>query len=168
MSDADPIVIGPQLTPGIVAEDLGVSGAALRRMAAAYEKVYGPLPEGAAGRLWPVEAVERLRDARKLIAGGRARSVQGALQLLRSGATLPVEAPWALKPITTGPGELVAELRALRGEVEAMRSELSELRALPPAPTPAAEAMSERAGEQRADGALVRVARWLEQMLGRR
>ena len=175
------------LTPGAAAARLGISGAALRRMAVSYERVYGDLPEGAAGRLWPTEAVDRLHEARALMNANRARSIQGGLEALKAGAQVSVEAPVASgRDLRTL--EIIAErleaVERLEREVAALRAEIqSKPTALPSTmphsrpvafgagtapesePAPSTEA---RAGfEAVQDGVIVRLARRLERILGR-
>jgi hypothetical protein len=149
------------LTPGAAAVRLGVSGSALRRLALSYVGVYGPLPEGAGGvRLWPVEAVERLAAARALMAAGRARSARDALEALEAGAQVSPTAALAVSRDTQlleVIGRRLEGVERLEVEVEAMRAELAELRALPPV----------EAAAQVEGGVLVRLARRLEQLLRR-
>ena len=54
------------LPPHLAARALGVSPATLRRYAALWEGVVGPLPrDPRGGRLWPKEALARLQAARE-------------------------------------------------------------------------------------------------------
>ena len=54
------------LPPALAARALGVSPATLRRYAALWERLVGPLPrDPRGGRLWPKEALARLRAARE-------------------------------------------------------------------------------------------------------
>jgi hypothetical protein len=200
MSEENPAL----LTPGAAAQRLGVSGSALRRLATTYVEAYGELPAAAGGgRLWPVEAVDRLRDARALLASGRARSIRDALGAIEAGAQVSVS-------VQTPVGrdfqalEFIAQrlegIDRLEREVASLRREVSELRALPESEptndlldeliasgpmtlpqrlgkpkgfadgdtgreTIADESDRERTGR---DGALVRFARRLERLIGRR
>ncbi len=119
------------LTPGSAAARLNVSGAALRRMAVAYVEVYGELPEAAGGgRLWPMEAVERLEQARALLTAGRARSVRDALEALRAGAQVSVEVSAALGRDTRVLEVIAQRLEAvdrLECKVEELHSEIAAL-----------------------------------------
>lgn len=110
------------MPPKEVAELLGVSPSGLRRLATLYEGLYGPLPrDGSGSRLWSQSVVERMEAARALVARGRAKSIQDALNAIEQGDTLPSE---GLAPRATQ-GEA---LGVLVDEVRAMRSELRELR----------------------------------------
>ena len=108
-------------TPGMVAEQLGVSPSGLRRLASIYAEAYSELPrDGANNRLWPTEAVERLEAARALVQAGQARSIKEALKAVERGVEAPVG---VLEGASTGMaiGVLVNELRALRQEVGELR-----------------------------------------------
>lgn len=196
MSQDDPQYVMP---PKEAARQLGVAASTLRRLAPTYEAVHGPLPwegdEAGGGRLWPAEAVERVQDARALVAEGRAKSLESALRALAGGAPPP-------SGVLSRPDEATAliealreELRAdredrqaLREEVAALRSELAESRALPPAanaerinralevellesqeaparPDPGTGSGTVADDPGSADGPMVRVARWVERRL---
>lgn len=141
----------PDMTPGEVAAHLRVSAPTVRRMAAAYEGVFGPLPRGEHGaRRWPVEAVRQVQAAHQALGTGRVSSLERALALVRDGAELPerVVLPNGQDPL----GELLAEVRTLRLVVEAQAAELGALRELvqgralpapPPAHPPAAHPSAE-------------------------
>jgi len=67
--------------PKLVASQLRVSASGLRRLAAIYESVHGPLPKDAmGGRLWSTAAVARLQSAKALVDAGRVKSVREALE----------------------------------------------------------------------------------------
>jgi hypothetical protein len=152
------------MTPGAAASRLGVSGSALRRLSIAYEQVFGPLPEGGSGRLWPVEAVERLAAARALLAAGRARSARDALEAVEAGAEVSPAAALEVSRDARVLEVIAARLEGverLEREVEALRREVSELRALPPGE------VETKAGARVAGGPLVRLAHRLERLLGR-
>lgn len=150
-----------QYAPGEVAELLGVSASSVRRMAATFESVMGPLPRsnGPTGpRVWPIEAFRQLEAAHRALtgSGGMVTSLEHALTLIRDGSNLPVRAEQLdvqdRMPDTLA--DLLAEVRALRALAEAQGRELADLRALvqdiPAAlPAPAAQAPSGRS-----DGAL--------------
>ncbi len=158
------------LRPGVAAQRHGVSGAALRRMAAAYERVRGALPESSAGRPWPIEAVERLEQARALLAAGRAKSVQAALEAHDLGARVSVDAAPALRDGATALNVIAVQLKgvvrlkqhveALGNEIEALKSKLQRAKTLPETTRKAAttEANSEH-------GLFFRFALWLERRL---
>lgn len=118
------------MTPGEVAAHLNVSAPTVRRMAAAYEAVIGPLPrqEGRHSRLWPVEAVRQVQAAHQALGTGRVTSLERALELVRDGAELPERIVLPVAPdVLAG---LVAEIRALRLVVEGQAAELTALREL--------------------------------------
>jgi DNA-binding transcriptional MerR regulator len=149
--------------PGEAARRLGVSPSGLRRVASAYEEVHGPLNRrgGTGARLFTVEALERLAQARALVENGRYKSTVEALTGLEKGLEpeTPIEMtghrPAALE---AGTGEalavLIAELRAVRDEVARLRAVVEDRNgsALPPGENvPLPE-----------HGPLVRFALWLE------
>lgn len=189
MSDAEIV-----LTPGEVARRLGMSPSGLRRLATVYTELYGKLGKDSAGaRIWTPEAVRRLEAARTLMAAGRARSIKDALQAVEAGVEPSIAEATALGQdgrIVEALGVLTARLEAvldsnerLEGEVAQLRAELQEPRALPPKPWErpvafgagdAPESDRETPSEARAGsgdasgGVLVRLARRLERILGRR
>jgi len=115
---------------------LGISTRTLYRLAPIYEQVHGELPRGEHhGRLWPLEAIERIQSARLAVKDRQAESIEAALrgfdtpedlQSFRlpassSGRTLETGAsPRALE-------ELVGELHDLREAVEAQNRLLTML-----------------------------------------
>nr|AGK85238.1 hypothetical protein WG13_19 [Thermus sp. WG] len=113
------------LPPHLAARALGVSPATLRRYAALWEGVVGPLPrDPRGGRLWPKEALARLQAAREAH--------------LREG--LPLEEAWPGSRGTSRPplalpseGEALALLRALAERLERVEGELRALRRRTPA-----------------------------------
>ena len=113
------------IPPKDAAERLGVSASGLRRLATLYEGLYGALPRDSSdSRVWPLSAVERLVTARVLIAQGRAKSVQDALQATEPGsATVPLDALSTRQPSGEAFEAMVNELRALRAEIAEMRQE---------------------------------------------
>ena len=125
------------LTPGEVAEYLGVSAPTVRRMAKAYELVYGPLPRDVRShRAWSLDAVQRVQIAHGAVSTGRVTSLEAALQMVRDGLDLPV--PTVLPVQHDVLAELLAEVRGLRAlaeaqgrELVALRSAMTEGRALP-------------------------------------
>jgi DNA-binding transcriptional MerR regulator len=161
------------MPPKEAARQLGVAASTLRRLAPTYEAVHGPLPwegdEAGGGRLWPAEAVERVQDARALVAEGRAKSLESALRALAGGAPPPIGVLSRPDEATALIEALREELRAdredrqaLREEVAALREELASSRALPPGAnaTPKDDETATR------HGLLVRLALWLEGRLG--
>ncbi len=160
------------LSPGEAARRLGVSPSGLRRLAAVYAGVHGPLPKDSAGtsRIWPQEAVGRLERARALMAAGQARSIRDGLLAVGRGAVATSEAALSLgrdgrtvealgvvsaqmEAVLEGNRRLEAEVRALREEVEASRR-------LPGAVSP-----ERREPVETPPGPFVRAAQWLEQRL---
>lgn len=173
------------LSPGDVARRLGVSPSGLRRLAGVYGEVYGDLPKDVSGtsRLWSPEAVRRLEAARALLSAGQARSIRDALLVVESGAAPRIEVATVQdRRIAEALGVVAAQLEAvldsnrrLEAEVAELRSEVATLRALPE-PERAATVDGRGgavdspgdgpgAAEVSADGAVVRIARWLEQRL---
>lgn len=143
--------------PGDVATRLGISGAGLRRLAAAYERAMGELPRDERGRVWPEDAIERLERARAAVQEGQAVSVEGALRADdgEGGPDLPATPRRGFYG-NAGPAEaILEELRGLRNAVEennrrlaAMEEENRRLRAALPAVLPQEES-DDVAGEQR-------------------
>ena len=120
------------LPPALAARALGVSPATLRRYAALWERLVGPLPrDPRGGRLWPKEALARLRAAREAhlreglpLEEALAR-VQGdfpALALPSEGAALAL-----LRALAERLERVEGELRALREENARLREALKAL-----------------------------------------
>jgi DNA-binding transcriptional MerR regulator len=156
-----------------------------------------PRDSSGTSRLWSTEAVNRLEAARALLAAGRARSIKDALLAIEGGAVPSEDAVLALGQdwrVVEALGVVAARLEALQesnrelqAEVEALRGELRARdqigRSLLPSPRGYSSARdsagSERAAgaddgiddqessQKRDDGLAVRVARWLERILGR-
>lgn len=116
------------LTPGDVAGHLKVSGATVRRMASAYEKIFGPLArDGKQHRVWSLEAVRRVQVAHEALNTGQVTSLENALILVRDGDALPVRAELPVR--SDALAELLTEVRALRTLAEVQGRELTALRA---------------------------------------
>jgi len=115
------------IPPKGAAERLGVSASGLRRLAALWEEMYGPIywegeREGG-GRVYPEPVVAKLEAARALVREGRSKSIQNALQALDGGATPPTQA-------LARPGLSDEDVvTALLNELRAVREELTQLRA---------------------------------------
>lgn len=161
-SKSEPVVT--LLEPSAAAERLGVSASGLRRLAPIYEQVHEPLPRRGTGdkskraRLWSVEAVERLQDARALVEQGRCRTILEALRGLQAGVITTLE----VEPANRQTGVDVATQRTLEllvREVSALRHEVAELRQ-------AADGTKSLKGTDR-HGLLVRFGLWLESVLRR-
>jgi hypothetical protein len=121
-----PVEDGKRYEPHEAAATLGMSGANLRRLAPIYERVYGELPRDVRrGRVWPAEAIDRLKRARDVVRAGRAQSVQAALVAERTGEDLSSGAADAL-PAPNTLAELIAEIRALRRTIEAQNQLIIE------------------------------------------
>lgn len=121
------------LTPGDVAQVLGVQPRTVRRMAETYEAVFGELPrvrpeEDRSSRLWTVEAVRRVQVAHLALRSGKVGSLEHALVLVRDGAELPVVA--AESASGQGADNLTAQLAELRALLEVQGRELTLLREL--------------------------------------
>jgi hypothetical protein len=119
--------------------------------------------------------VYRLEQARALLAAGQARSIKDALLAVEGGAVPSADAALALGQdgrVVEALGVVAVRLEALQAsnerleaEVAALRSEVAEARALPDAESPG-DVPGAAVGS--ADGLMVRAARWLERLLGRR
>src|SRR5215218_6881864 len=60
---------------------LGISKTHLNRLAPIYEQVHGKLPRGRRhARLWPLDAIERIRSALLAVKEGRALNAEAALR----------------------------------------------------------------------------------------
>ncbi len=152
------------LEPSAAAEGLGVSASGLRRLAPIYEQVHGPLPRRGSGaenkraRLWSVEAVERLKDARALVEQGRCKTILEALQALQAGVITTLE----IEPTNRQAGLDVATQRTLElliKEVSALRDEVAELRK-------DTGTKSLETSDRLDHGLLVRFALWFERFRG--
>lgn len=110
-----------------VAKDLGVSSSGLRRLALIYERVYGQLPrDPRLGRMWTLEAIGRLEEARAEVQKGRAVSVEAALAALRAGME-PASPVVRGATIQEEPlAALLLEIKSLREAVEEQNRLLSE------------------------------------------
>ncbi|BCP99229.1 MerR family transcriptional regulator (plasmid) [Thermus thermophilus] len=107
------------LPPALAARALGVSPATLRRYAALWERVVGPLPrDPRGGRLWPKEALARLRAAREA-------HLREGLPLEEALARVQGDFPALALP---SEGEALALLRALAERLERVEGELKALR----------------------------------------
>ena len=107
------------LPPALAARSLGVSPATLRRYAALWERLVGPLPrDPRGGRLWPKEALARLRAAREA-------HLREGLPLEEALARVQGDFPALALP---SEGEALALLRALAERLERVEGELRALR----------------------------------------
>ena len=107
------------LPPAFAARALGVSPATLRRYAAMWERLVGPLPrDPRGGRLWPKEALARLRAAREA-------HLREGLPLEEALARVQGDFPALALP---SEGEALALLRALAERLERVEGELRALR----------------------------------------
>jgi DNA-binding transcriptional MerR regulator len=107
------------LPPALAARALGVSPATLRRYAALWERLVGPLPrDPRGGRLWPKEALARLRAAREA-------HLREGLPLEEALARVQGDFPALALP---SEGEALALLRALAERLERVEGELRALR----------------------------------------
>ncbi|MEN2981179.1 MAG: MerR family transcriptional regulator [Thermus sp.] len=109
------------LPPHLAARVLGVSPATLRRYAALWEGVVGPLPrDPRGGRLWPKEALARLQAAREA-------HLREGLPLEEALARVQGDFPAAGLALPSE-GEALALLRALAERLERVEGELRALR----------------------------------------
>ena len=107
------------LPPALAARALGVSPATLRRYAALWERLVGPLPrDPRGGRLWPKEALARLRAAREA-------HLREGLPLEEALARVQGDFPALALP---SEWEALALLRALAERLERVEGELRALR----------------------------------------
>lgn len=145
---------------------IGVGAAMLRRYAQTLERLTGKdIPHTRRdGRRFSVEHISSFQQARALIDENSGLSVEAALRAVLAGGTkdlIPASVPSsvlnnqalvnALRDAITEP--LAAELRELRREVRELQTTRGS--------SPVVE------GSPHDDGTLVRVARWLEQLLHR-
>lgn len=157
-------VVQANYEPGDAAHRLGVSASGLRRLAAAFEEVHGDLPRkvGIKARLYPETVLEQIAQACALVEAGRYKGNVEALDALKRGLepAAPTELTASADQATPQAFVLFAqEQHDMREDIRAMRRELAELRALPPA----------AAAIEQEHGPLVRAALWLEQLYrGRR
>lgn len=142
----------PQVyTPHQAAEVLGVSASGLRRLASIYTKLYGELPRDpersgpTAPRVWPAEAVGRLRKARQLVTTGRQQSIADALRVVDATEgegeleTMPTpsndrpsgEVEQLLRAILETQQRTLAKMEALEAENRELRTQVAAL----PGPT---------------------------------
>ncbi len=150
-------VVQANFEPGDAAQRLDVSASGLRRLATAFEEVHGDLPRkvGTKARLYPEAALEQIAQARALVDAGRYRGNVEALNALKRGLEpdAPTELTASADQATPQAFALFAqEQHDMREDIRAMRRELAELRALPPA----------AAATEQEHGPLVRFALWLE------
>ena len=121
------------LTPGEVAQVLGVQPRTVRRMAETYEAVFGELPrvrpeEDRSPRLWTAEALRRVQVAHLALRSGKVGSLEHALVLVRDGAELPLVA--AEPEGGQGADTVAAQFAELRALLEVQGRELVRLREL--------------------------------------
>jgi hypothetical protein len=127
-------------TPAEAQQMLGVSDASLRRLARAYERVYGELPTVNQTRIYPDEALKRIQAAREVLQQGKAASFERALEMLSRSTADPEDL--LAQPNMPEPVELVLnELRAIHARLDGIEEEnralREQLKALtPPTDTP--------------------------------
>lgn len=108
------------LTPTALAARLSVADRTVRRMGTAYESVYGLLPRDSKGhRRYPAEAVKRLELAARDLRSAPGSSMRDILAAQRDGLPMPRH-PTSPPPVDVLE-PVLAELRALRGEVAELR-----------------------------------------------
>lgn len=140
-------------SPSDVAKRLRVSPSGLRRLAGVYAQVYGEIPtdSSSTSRRWPTEAVNRLEQARALMAVGQARSIRDALLAAQSGAGCTVGrggggSRWrwtCCRGARSGGGPAEGEQAVTANDGN----------------------KDQESGRSEADGLVVRVARWPELLL---
>lgn len=130
-----------EVSPGELANELGISESMLRRYCSIYERLYGPLPrDSRQGRAFTSETAAIFRDARVSINKGE--SVINAFRMISPPE--PSQAIYSnpglseiaelLSKLTRQNEELREEIRGLNGQIDTLRSEVQGLKALP-APT---------------------------------
>jgi hypothetical protein len=158
---------------GAAAERLNLSVSGLRRLGVIFEQVHGELPRKpdakgrvseSSGRLYSVEVLEQLETARAMVEAERYPTIREALRALLRGepADLPAEVGTGAQ-VNSGEAwrMVLGELREVRAELTALRSEVATVRALPEGQQVAETATGAPSG------VLVRVATWLERVLRR-
>lgn len=107
-------------SPHDVAVQLGISTAALRRLAQAYERTFGSLARDSRfGRVWPQEALERLKRARMAVKDGQYRSVELALRAIAARGN--IDAISISERVSTPEDagqQLLKEIRGLREAID--------------------------------------------------
>ncbi len=78
-------------TPNALARKLGLSTAQLRKYAAAYEALAGPLPRNNRGRLYDRDAARLIETARELVRRRLAEDVPAAVRRALEGTEPPPE-----------------------------------------------------------------------------
>jgi hypothetical protein len=156
---------------GAAAERLDLSASGMRRLAVIFEQVHGELPRKpdakgrvseSSGRLYSGEVLRQLETARAMVEAERYPTIREALQALLRGepADLPAEVGVGAQVNSAEAWRVVlGELREVRAELVALRSEVATGRALPEGEQVAETTTGE------SSGVLVRVALWLEQRL---
>jgi hypothetical protein len=155
---------------GAAAERLNLSVSGLRRLGVIFEQVHGELPRKpdakgrvseSSGRLYSVEVLRQLETARAMVEAERYPTIREALRALLRGepADLPAEVGTGAQVNSSEAWRMVlGELREVRAELTALRSEVATGRALPEGQQGAETATGEPSG------VLVRVAIWLERL----
>ncbi len=151
------------LEAGAAAEAVGVSASGLRRLAPLYEQVHGELPRKprSNNRLWPQAALERLTAARQLVEQERYRTISDALTALARGLE-PDDLQLEPRAARVSPDATQQALELLTLEVRELRRELSEIRALPPAP--ARKEPDDRERHGLIARAAISLERWLKRL----
>ncbi len=159
---------------GAAAERLALSVSGMRRLAVIFEQVHGELPRKpdakgrvseSSGRLYSVEVLEQLETARAMVEAERYPTIREALRALARGepADLPAEVATGARGASSEAAwrAVLGELREVRAELVALRSEVATGRALPEGEQVAETVTGE------SSGVFVRLALWLERVLRR-
>ncbi len=153
---------------GAAAERLNLSASGMRRLGVIFEQVHGELPRKpdakgrvseSSGRLYSGEVLRQLETARAMVEAERYPTIREALRALLRGepADLPAEVGTGAQVNSSEAWRMVlGELREVRAELTALRSEVATGRALPEGQQVAETATGEPSG------VFVRVAVWLE------
>ncbi len=163
------------MSAGTAADRLGVSPSGLRRLAIIYTSVHDELPREPKtnNRVWPVEAVAKLEQARALVEAERYRSIKEALEAVEQGAPvdLDVENVKALSLSEASArellGMLIDETRAMRAALETLHRDNEQMRAKVEALATPVLPSAPETPQGAPTGMLVRVAMSLERLLGR-
>lgn len=105
--------------PGEAAKHLGIAEQTLRRWAKLYEVTFGDLPTDRRGRVYPLEALERMSAARDLLEKG------GAITLERAFAVLAGGGDGALAVPDDSTQEALAVLGRIEGRLTLLEAEVA-------------------------------------------
>jgi DNA-binding transcriptional MerR regulator len=166
MSDEANNPVMTLIEAGMAAEQLEVSASGLRRLAIIYETVFDELPRKprSHNRLFPQEAVERLRIARGLLQAAKYRTINEALEALKHGLVAENEIE-VLQPTKTPSPQalemLIAEIQGLREDLKVAKKDNAVLQGQ----LMATVKQLPKAKDPLEDGMIVDVARRLDRLV---